>query len=250
MCAGRAKRMIRLMGAMQARSGRWGQTVIGGARPFLSMLSAGDVAALRALAAERTVDAGTVLLHSGAPGTTLLLVLDGRLKVITHASDGRELLLHIAGPGDLIGELGAVDGRVRCASAIAIDRVCVGALDARAFHSLLAERPSVAMAVMRVLAQRIRESDRELMMLASQGSLGRIVARLLQLAERFGTAAHNGIRIELEVTQEELAAWTGASRESVARALRLLRRLGLVTTSRRAITIVDFDALSERLAAA
>jgi CRP-like cAMP-binding protein len=96
----------------------------------------------------------------------------------------------------------------------------------------------------------MRDSDRELVTLASEDSFGRIASRLERLAERNGEAGEEGASIELPMTQEELAGWAGASRESVARALRQMRRLGWVKTSRRTITILDLAALSARRAAA
>jgi CRP-like cAMP-binding protein len=213
------------------------------------MLGGAEAAALRTMSREREAPAGSVLLHASAPGDSLLILLRGRAKVVSRTPDGRETVLAIAGPGDLVGELAALDGRTRCADVIALEPVRVGVLSSVQLRNFLAERPTAALALMRMLAARMREANRERVQIATDDSLGRVALRLLELAERYGEPVASGVRIELAMTQEELAGWIGASRGTVARALRLMRRLGWVVTSRRAITVLDIDALRERRAA-
>jgi CRP-like cAMP-binding protein len=195
---------------------------------------------------DRVACPGTTLLHAGAPGTTVVLVLHGHVKIVARAADRREVVLAMTGPGELLGELSVLDGHARCAAAVAVDDVHYATMDGTEFQEFLAERPAASAAFMRMLARRMRETDRELVMLATEDTLGRTADRLCELAERYGKSAEDGIKIELAVTQEELAAWTGGSRESVARALRLMRGLGWVTTSRRTIVVLDMDALRAR----
>jgi CRP-like cAMP-binding protein len=218
-------------------------------RPFLSSLAAEDAAALQARLRVRTAAGGTALLHAGAPGTSVVLILQGHAKIVTSAGDGRPVVLAMAGPGELLGELSVLDGQSRCAGAIAVGTVRYGTMPGTEFQEFLAERKSASLAFMRMLARRMRDSDRERVMLATEDTLGRTASRLHQLAERYGVPCEDGIRIELAVTQEELAGWTGGSRESVARALRLMRELGWVTTSRRTIVVLDMDALGARVPA-
>jgi CRP-like cAMP-binding protein len=73
-----------------------------------------------------------------------------------------------------------------------------------------------------------------------------VAARLVELAERFGTSADDGIVIEMHFTQEDLAGWTGSSREAVIKALRALRGLGLIATGRRSVTVLDLEGLERR----
>jgi CRP-like cAMP-binding protein len=104
---------------------------------------------------------------------------------------------------------------------------------------------------MRMLVRRLTEASRDVVDLATQDSVGRIAKRLLELAADHGTPVEGGaggVRIELSLTQDELASWTGATRETVSRALRLMRRLGWVATEQRLITILDAEALRERCA--
>ena len=74
----------------------------------------------------------------------------------------------------------------------------------------------------------------------------RVAGRLVELADRFGEAVPDGVRISVPLSQDELAGWVGASREAVAKALRVLRDRGLVTTGRRTMTVLDLDGLRGR----
>jgi CRP-like cAMP-binding protein len=246
MCAGtRPINMVSVSGhlGIAGSEGHRGGT---SSRPFISTLRAEDAAELQARMRDRVACPGATLLHAGAPGTSVVLVLHGHVKIVTRAADRREVVLAMAGPGELLGELSVLDGRARSAAAVAVDQVRYGSMSGDDFQEFLAERPSASVAFMRMLARRMRETDRELVMLATEDTLGRTAARLCELAERYGNPAEDGIRIELAMTQEELAAWTGGSRESVARALRLMRSLGWVTTSRRTIVVLDMNALRAR----
>jgi CRP-like cAMP-binding protein len=102
-------------------------------------------------------------------------------------------------------------------------------------------------ALVALLSRRLRDSDRRLVQFATSDTLGRVAARLVQLCDEHGSVDDEGdIHIELPLTQEDLAGWTGASLEATARALRQMRDLQWVTTGRRSITVRDVDALRRR----
>jgi CRP-like cAMP-binding protein len=127
-----------------------------------------------------------------------------------------------------------------------MDRVRFGVVSGEQFRAFLERHPAAALALMRVLAERVRVSDRERVQLAVEDGFARVAVRLLELAETYGEPVATGTGIELSMTQEDLAGWIGASRITVARALKLMRSLGWVQTSRRVITVLDAEALRAR----
>jgi CRP-like cAMP-binding protein len=92
----------------------------------------------------------------------------------------------------------------------------------------------------------LSDTTQEVIDLATQDSVGRVAKRLVELAVDHGTPVPEGTRIDLSLTQDDLASWTGATRETVSRALRLMRRLGWIATEGRSITVVDAPALRAR----
>lgn len=211
--------------------------------PFLDALTSADRDALLALLRRRTLTAGTVLLREGEPGNDVLVVLGGMVKLVATPPQGRDVVLGMRGAGDLLGELSALDGEPRSASVVALGDVEVGILSATGLREFLADRPRAALVIMRLLVERLRESDRGRVELSIHDTLGRVAARLVVLCDRFGEPCDEGQRIAMPLTQAELASWVGASRQAVARALNLMRKLGWVTTSQRAITVQDLESL-------
>lgn len=210
---------------------------------WLESLVPADADALRALAGERRYAAGAVIFHQGDEPGGVLVLTSGRVKHVLIGSDGRELILGLAGPGELVGEVTALDGGPRAASVTAMDEVRALAIARAAFEQCVAGRPALAASLLKSLAARLRQADAQLLEFAAFDVTGRVARRLLELSEHHGVGAERGIEITLPITQDELAAWTASSREGVAKALALLRRLGWIETHRRRIVVLDPEAL-------
>lgn len=161
--------------------------------------------------------------------------------------DGREILLAIRGPGNVLGELGALDGRPRSATVTAIDDAKVMVVPAGTFRALIERDGRLALQVLQIVNDRLRDADRKRVEFGAVDTATRVALRLLELSHRYGEAAALGTHIELRLTQEELAGWVGASREAVSKALRVFRERGWVETGRQQITILD-DASLRRYA--
>ena len=197
----------------------------------------------RERAAPRSFARGQALMHIGQVPSEVLLLLSGWVKVSATTSAGRTVLLALRGPGDLVGELSALDEEPRSASIEAIEPVQALAMTHERFRALLRERPDTALTLMRELSARLRDADAKRIQLGTYTTVERVGLCLLELCERFGQEEDGAIEIALPLSQEELASWAGASLESVGRALQQMRGLGWIETRRRAIRVVDSAAL-------
>jgi CRP-like cAMP-binding protein len=213
--------------------------------PWPDVLDPADATALRGLASERRYPAGVIMVHHGDEAGSVLVLLEGRVKQVVPGPDGKEVIVGFATPGDLIGEVAALDGGSRSASLEAVDDVRALVLPSAAFERFVHTRPEVAMVLLRSMAARLRMADRQLLEFAVYDVVGRVARRLVELAERHGEQAGDRVAITLPLSQDELAAWTASSREAVAKALQLLRRLGWVETHRRRIVVLDVSALRD-----
>jgi len=214
--------------------------------PFLRQLAPADADDLQRLVRIRSVSRGEPIVRAGAAGDDVALVLSGRVKLVAYGADSREVVLAIRNPGELIGEMAALGGQRRSATAIAVDDVEAGYMRADELRSFIAEHPDAALVLIRMLVRRLLDATRDLVDLATQDSVGMVAKRLLELATDHGRPFEGGTRIELTLTQDELASWTGATRETVSRALRLMRRVGWIATDHRTITVLDPDGLRQR----
>ena len=215
-------------------------------RPFLSQLGREDADALLGLVRRRKVARDEPILRAGSAGDEVVVVLAGRVKLVAYGADRREVVLALRGPGELIGEMAALSSQRRTADAIAVDDVEIGLLAAHELSAFLREHPDAAFVLIRMLVSRLTEATRDVVDLATRDSVGRVAKRLVELAAEHGSPVAGGTRIELSLSQDELASWIGATRETVARALRLMRQLQWVSTDHRSITVLDVEALRER----
>jgi CRP/FNR family transcriptional regulator, cyclic AMP receptor protein len=215
---------------------------------FLGALDQDQTADLRRRGVHRRFRKGQALFHQGGQSDRVLVLLGGRVKVSTVTEEGREIVLAFRGAGDLLGELSAIDDEPRSASVTAIEPVEALAVATSDFRAYLGAHPTVALLLLQMLSRRLRDADRKRVEYGAHDTVGRVAARLVELGERYGEPVADGVRVGLPLSQEELAGWTGASREAVSKALQSLRRLGWVLTERRSITLVDVEALRRRSA--
>lgn len=218
-------------------AGRAGETA------FWSLLAPEEVATLRAVGVLRKVTRRQALLHQGQVPGRVVILRAGRVKVSATTASGREVILAFAGPGELVGELAALDQEPRSASVVALEDVEALCLSGEDFRALVAEHPYASLALLQSLTRRLRYADSKLIGFAASGVLERTATRLLELCERFGEEQGGTIQIALPLTQEELAGWAGASIDSVTRALHTMRSMHWIETRRREIRVLDVDAL-------
>ena len=172
----------------------------------------------------------------------VVVIVEGRVKVLVTTPEGGEAVLGVRGPGALVGELAAFDHGPRVATAVALDPLTVRLLSADEFRAFVADQPGAGLQLVGMLIGRLREADRRRAEFGTYDALSR-VARLLGdlITEQSSSDAGP---LEVRLSQDEIAGLIGASRESVARALGALRARGLVVTGRRTITVLDLGALT------
>lgn len=190
---------------------------------------------------------GAAIFNEGGRSDFVASVVRGRVKASYFTDDGDEVVLAIRGPGALIGDMSAIDEEPVSATVTALEPIEALVVPVDSFMEYLQRHPRVALMLLRNMSRRLRDSDRKRIEFSAFDTLGRVARRIVELAEDFGeTDGGDGIRITLPLSQEELAGWTGSSREAVSKALRALRNRGWIETHRRAITVLDIDSLRKR----
>ncbi len=215
--------------------------------PFLAVLPETDLAGLAERMRPRRYRAGAAIFHREDPGSTLHIIHRGRVKLVLASPEGREVTVQLLGPGDFFGELALLDGGPRSASAVALEPVTTLTLDHAPFIATLGRHPEVAGRLLAVLGDRLRRTDELIADILFLDLPARLAKHLLALADDHGSAGTDGIRIALRLSQSELAAIVGATRESVNRCLNAYADRGLVAVDRDGITILDPDALRRRI---
>jgi CRP/FNR family cyclic AMP-dependent transcriptional regulator len=192
-----------------------------------------------------TFRTGQTLFIEGDRSHSVFVCLSGRVRIFVTLPSGRELTMGVKTPGQVFGELSAIDERPRSASATAMEPTVVAHMSGVTFVEQCVHRPELASPLLRSLADQLRRANARMSARNSDTTIVRAGHMLLELA---GLAMRHGEstdQVSLPITQLDLADWIGATRESTARALAHFRAAGVVHTRRACIVVHDVDALAE-----
>lgn len=202
---------------------------------------------LISVAKKRIFRSGEVIFHRDDPGQVLYIIKEGKVKICLISPDGQEISLVVFGKGEYFGEFALLDGLPRSADAIALEKVECYTLQRSDFHNVIMKNPRIAIQIMEILCERLRRTDQQVEDLIVLDVYGRVAKKLLELAETHGTKQEDGILINVRLTQQELAAMVGASRESVNKVLGYFTDKQYITTDKHKITLHRVADLKSRI---
>lgn len=201
------------------------------------------IAALVGLGHTKRYAKGEAIFQRGDPGDSLMVILSGRVKITNVTANGREVVLNFLGTGDVNGEIAILDGRDRCAGAVALEDSEVFVLHRRDVLPVLSANPEALLEIVQVLCEKLRAASA----MVEAGALemsARTATGLLRLAHQHGRVTPKGLLIDLKLSQRDLGSYLGLSRENVSRELGKLGRSGLIEMSGAHITVLDEDGLA------
>jgi CRP-like cAMP-binding protein len=183
-------------------------------------LPAADIDALAARAVVHRIERNEVIRRRGDPGSGLVIVITGRVRISLISEDGREVTLAVLGPGEALGEMTLLDGGECSADATAQEDCTLLVIDRPQFLRLLRSNTDLCLNLMTIVLQRLRRANvalEDMALLDLPTRLGRL---LLRLCADYGVPVARGTRIEIKLSQKDLSSLVGASREKVNRQLR------------------------------
>ena len=214
--------------------------------PLFERMSPEEREELRGMMSQTTLRRGEVLFNAGDSGDRLYILLTGKVKLGHTSVDGRENLLAVLGPGEVVGELTLFDPGPRSTTATAVATTELLALEHNQLMGFIDSHPTLAKDMLRALAVRLRRTNIALADLVFSDVPGRVAKALLDLAERFGAPTEDGIHVPHDLTQEELAQLVGASRETINKSLAEFVSRGWIRLEGRAVTLIDVERLKRR----
>ena len=210
--------------------------------PLLANLTDEEVARVRADIRIRQYNRRDVVLHKGGAGDTLLFLLTGQLQVIDVTEDGRAIGLRLLAPGDFFGEIAVITGSQRSASVVAQTNVLVALLPRATALHLFAHSPSVAMQMLRFLAEKVQRDSQFRALLSIHNTTKRIYTYIDLLKQ---TTAENEAVVENLPTHQDIANMINTSRETVTRTLLLLAQQGIIKKGTHRLIIVEPERLKQ-----
>ena len=206
--------------------------------PYFSGLSPAELESVRQLVFKKTAGRGEIIIFEDEPAETLYFVVSGAVKVFKTSADGKEQILNIARPGESFNDVPIFDDGPNPASAQAMGPVTLYGVSKDSLKAALKEHRQVALNIIRVLAERVRQ----LVTLVEDLSFKHVISRVAKiLLEHASDGTGPGSRL----TQQEMAAMAGTAREVVARSLKSLAEDGAIRLERHRIIIADREALQE-----
>ncbi len=218
--------------------------------PLFSTLAREQVHEIARAARRHRYERDDVIFYQDDPGDTFYVILNGQVKVSVSSAEGQEAILVMLDTGDSFGEFALLDEQPRSATIQATRPTEVLALRKEEFHRIIRQSPEIALGLLRVITKRLRDTDQLVQDAAFLDVAERLAKKLLSLVEQHGRITPRGIELDIQLTQQDLAAMIGATRESVNKQLGAFRDRGILAVDRQRITILKPDALRARVESA
>ncbi|MGE0886687.1 MAG: Crp/Fnr family transcriptional regulator [Blastocatellales bacterium] len=211
-------------------------------------LPAAQVQELSSLLHRKSFGSGATLMTVEQAGEVVYFILSGTVKVCAENEDGSEVILSILGPNEIVGEMSALDQPMRSASVTTLEKTEVLWIDRATFHRCLLTMPRLAYNLACVLSARLRMADEQIRSLARLEVENRVARQLIAFADRYGQSQPNGdTHIPIRLTQGDIAALIGASREHINKVIVAYKERGYLSVNRQYhITIHNAQALAKR----
>lgn len=188
---------------------------------------------------------GQTIFHAGTRPVGLYCLKKGKVKIFKTGSDGKEQIVRMAKPGDLIGYRSFLAEEFYSASAITIEDTDVCFIDREDFNSVLLSSEKLSKNLIKLLSRELRESENLIRNMAQKSVKERVAEILLLLKEKFGMDSHDPTLLNASLTREELANYVGTATETLIRFLSELKEEGIIETQNRKIYILNHAALAE-----
>ncbi len=210
--------------------------------PLFSELSDDDLREIVKLAVRQVYKKDNMILIEEEIGSTMFIILDGRVKISRISDDGREVILSILSEGDFFGEMSILDGQNRSANVVTLDDSRIMVIRREDLLQMLHDYPQIAINLLKELAQRLRRSDAQIKSLSLQNATGKVASTLLRIADDSGKIHLGQVEIPRLPPQQDLANMAGTSRETISRVLKALTKQGHLKKEGSRLIIKDYES--------
>lgn len=220
------------------------RAIVGGT-PFFAGLDAKTIDTISLAFHEQAITPGETIYLAGLPATRLYIVADGTVKLVRPTGTGQNVLLDLLASGEFFGTLTTLGDATYPDTAEAQTAGCVLSITAEKFEAILERYPSVALATLRIVAERLREAHEVIEHLSAHPAETRIAATLLKLAAKLGEEQDGMLLIQMPLSRQDVAEMTGTTTETASRVMSQFRRDGLIASGRRWVGILNQERLAE-----
>ncbi len=213
--------------------------------PLFSELVDDDLRAISKVAVKQNFRKDNMVLIEEEVGSTMFIILDGRVKISRISDEGREVILSIMSEGDFFGEMSILDGQARSANVITLEDSSILIIHREDFLQMMHDYPQIAINLLKELAHRLRRSDSQIKSLSLQNATGKVASTLLRIADDSGKIHLGQVEIPKLPPQQDLANMAGTSRETISRVLKSLSEKGYLRKEGNKLIILDYESFRQ-----
>lgn len=215
---------------------------------LLSEITPERMSELERLARWRRCQAKELVFDMQSSGTEVYFIVEGALQVVNYSPAGREVSFALVPKGGYVGEMSAIDSKLRSATVVAVEGTVLASISSQTFKNLLLDYPKIALVVLQYLAAMVRDADARIMDLSTLSAINRIQSELLRLAV-IDEDDDNMAIISPILTHSDIAARTSTARETVSRVMSNLSRIRIIERKKNALWVLDVKRLSDMIEA-
>ena len=213
--------------------------------PLFSELEDDDLLAISKVAVRQSFRKDNMVLIEEEVGSTMFIILDGRVKISRISDEGREVILSIMSEGDFFGEMSILDGQARSANVVTLEDSTILIIHREDFLQMMHDFPQIAINLLKELAHRLRRSDSQIKSLSLQNATGKVASTLLRIADDSGKIHLGQVEISKLPPQQDLANMAGTSRETISRVLKSLSEKGYLRKQGNKLIILDYESFRQ-----
>jgi CRP/FNR family transcriptional regulator len=206
---------------------------------ILDTLSEQEMMSLNDLVVDNDVKKKDPIFMAGDLGENLYFLKKGRVKISRIDESGKEFTLTLLEPGEIFGELGLFDDSPRETMAVALEDSLICMMRRKDFEAYAANKPELAFKLNKLMGLRLRQIENQIAELLFRDVPSRLARLLLRLADQHPRQTKSGVRINIKLSQQELANLIGATREMTSTVLNSLKKDGLINVISKYIYIMD-----------
>lgn len=213
--------------------------------PIFSDLEESSLNQILELGIIKVYNKDEIILNEDDAGTSLFVIVSGKVKISRSSKDGKEVILSIMNESDFFGEMAILDGFSRSANVTALEKSKLFIIQRNDFLKLIRNHTEVSLALLQELTQRLRASGMKIKALSLKDAEGKVASVILQLADEIGKIKQGVVEIEKLPYQHELANMAGTSRETISRTLHSFAKKGLVELEGTHLRILNYEKFRE-----
>lgn len=212
--------------------------------PIFEELAPADLAAIDNVTVERRYKKNMIIFMEGEPGEGFHYVKNGKVKIVKISQDGREHIINILGPGDVFAEVLLFNRGPYPATAVALEDSVVGIIKNTELENVVVDNPRIALHIIKIMNKKLLHAQMKIKTLALSDTFARTAQILGRLAQQYGQKVPGGIRLDIDMTRQDLANLVGTTRETVSRVLSSMKKDKVIDLAEQQIVILDERRLS------